>query len=106
MELKLVLMLAHRNGVSQIQIYGYSLLAIQWMKGELNLHNFTLQPIFNEISLQKLTFSHISFMHIYMDTNYEPNKLSKDRVALKNRIWKIIDNTPTHYFEYLHAPWF
>jgi len=76
------------------------------MKGELNLHNFTLQPIFNEIPLLKLTFSHISFMHVYTYTNYEASKLFKDGVALKNGIWKIIDNTPTHYFEYIHAPWF
>jgi ribonuclease HI len=86
MALKLVLMLAQENGVSQIQIYGDSLLVIQWMKGEFNLHNFTLQPLFHDILLLKSTFSHISFMHVYMDMNYEADKLSKDGVALENGI--------------------
>jgi ribonuclease HI len=106
MALKLVLTLAQEQGISQIQIYGDSLLVIQWMKGEFNLCNFTLQPLFHDILLLKSTFSHISFTHVYRDRNNEANMLSKDGVALENGIWKITDNTLAHSFEYVHAPWF
>jgi hypothetical protein len=79
------------------------MLVIQSMKGEFNLRNFTLQTPFHDILFLKSAFSHISFMNVYMDRNYEIDKLSKDRVALENGICKIIDNTPTHSFEYIHV---
>jgi ribonuclease HI len=65
MALKLVLMLAQENEISQIQIYGDSQLVIQWIKGEFNLHNFTLQHLFHDILLLKSTFSlfHACFGH-------------------------------------------
>jgi hypothetical protein len=76
------------------------------MKGEFNLCNFTLQPLFHDILLLKSAFSHISFTHVYRDKNYDADKLSKDVVALENGIWKITNSTPAHSFEYIHAPWF
>jgi ribonuclease HI len=49
MALKLVLSLAQEFGVSQIQIFGDSLLVIQWMCKEMVLRNFTLQPLFDDV---------------------------------------------------------
>jgi hypothetical protein len=101
MAIKLVLTLAHRNVVSQIEMYGLCLLMIQCAKREFNLCKFTQQPLFHNILLLKSTFSHIFFMKVYRDKNYEGNMLFKDGVALENGIWKITDKTPTHSFEYL-----
>jgi ribonuclease HI len=67
--LKLVLLLALEKGISHIQIYGDSLLVIQWMKGDFSLHNFTLQPLFQDIMSNKSTFSHITFEHVYRNRN-------------------------------------
>jgi len=86
MALKLVIMLAQENGVFQIQIYGDSLLLVQWMGREFNLFKFTLQPLFHDILLKKSSFSYIYFIHIYMDMKYEIDNLSKDGVALENGI--------------------
>jgi ribonuclease HI len=80
MSLKLVLMLAREQRIYQIQIYGDSLLMIQWMKGEYNF------PLFHDILLMKSMFSHIAFTHVYRDRNNEEDKLSKNGVVLKNGI--------------------
>jgi hypothetical protein len=66
-------MLVHKNGVSQIQIFEYSLLIIQWMKREFTLRKFTLQPLFHVILSLKSTFSHVSIMCVYMDMSIEEN---------------------------------
>jgi hypothetical protein len=59
MALKLVLMLAWEHGVTHIQIFGDSLLVIQWMKQELVLRNFMLQPLFLDVmSLQVILHSY------------------------------------------------
>jgi len=82
---KLVLMLTQQNGVSHIQIYGDSLLVIQWMKGEYNFWNFTLQPLFHDILNIKSAFSHIAFVHVYRDRNKEADRLSKKGVGTGKR---------------------
>jgi hypothetical protein len=46
-------MLAWEHGVTHLQIFGYSLIVIQWMKQEVTLRNFMLQPLFLDVlSLQ------------------------------------------------------
>jgi ribonuclease HI len=67
MALKLVLMLAQEYGITHIQIFGDSLLVIQWMRKESILRNFTLQPLFYDVQSLQEGFSHISFSHIYRD---------------------------------------
>jgi hypothetical protein len=84
MALKLIWTLVQEQGISQIQIYGDSLPMIQWMKGEFNLHNFTLQPLFHGIFLLKSMFSHIFFMHVYRGKNNEADMLSKNGVAMED----------------------
>jgi len=59
MALKLVLMLAHEYGITPIQISGYLLLVIQWMRKESVLKNFTPQPLFYYVQSIEAGFSHI-----------------------------------------------
>jgi ribonuclease HI len=67
--LKLMLQLAQEYGVSQLQIYGNSLLVIQWLRKEATIINFTLQPLYDDTQIKLTTFSHISLYHIYRDKN-------------------------------------
>jgi len=66
--LKLMLQLAQEYGVSQLQIYGNSLLVIQWLRKEATIINFTLQPLY-DTQTKLTTFSHISLYHIYKGKN-------------------------------------
>jgi ribonuclease HI len=89
MALKLVLRLAQEFGVSQIQIFGDSLLVIQWLCKETTLRNFTLQPLYDDVQLLMTTFSHISLSHIYRDKNMIVDGLSKDGLGLDRGTWII-----------------
>lgn len=69
MALKLVLMLSWEHGVTQFQLFGDSLLVIQWIKQESVLRNFILQLLFLDVMSLQTTFTHISFEHVYQDRN-------------------------------------
>jgi hypothetical protein len=50
------------KGITQIQVLGDSLLVIKWLKGEVVLRNFILQPFFCDIKNLQASFSHINFL--------------------------------------------
>jgi hypothetical protein len=80
--------LAQEYGVSQMQIFGDSLLVIQWLRKEASIKNFTLQPLYDDIQRQMTTFSHISLSHIYRDKNRIVD-LSKYGLGLEHGTWII-----------------
>jgi hypothetical protein len=81
--------LAEEYGITQLQILGYSLLVIQWLRKEASFRNFTLQPLFDDIQQQMTTFSHIS----------------KEALGLEQGTWtkSIFQDQCTNDFS--HAPW-
>jgi ribonuclease HI len=81
MALNLILFLALEHGVTHLQIYGDSFLAIKWRQ-EWALRNFTLQPLFQDIWSLQSVFTHISFAHIYRDSNGTADSLSKEGIDL------------------------
>jgi ribonuclease HI len=81
MALKLVLRLAQEFGVTQLQIFGDSMLVIQWMHKEIALRNFTLQPLYDEV-LNLLT----RFL-IYIFVSYLQGQKQTCKWALKRWSW-------------------
>jgi ribonuclease HI len=79
---KLVLRLALEFGVSQLQISNDSMMVIQWMRKEITLENFTLQPLCDEVHRLLVEFSHISLSSIYTDMNMLTDGLSKVGLGL------------------------
>jgi ribonuclease HI len=77
------LKLTKESRASHIQIYGDSLLVIQWMYEEITPRNFTLQPLSNDVQSLLSTFSKISFSHIYKDKNKITDELSKAGIELE-----------------------
>jgi hypothetical protein len=75
--LKLVLLLDLEKGTPHIQIYGDSMLIIQWIKGDFALVKLTLQPLFQDIMNHILGFSNITFEPVYKNRNIEYDWLSK-----------------------------
>lgn len=105
MALKLVLKLAQELGVTQLQIYGDSMLVIQWMRKEIAVRNFTLHPLYDEVLNLLTYFSHTSLSHIYRDRNRLADGLSKAGVGLERGTWIITEIQNGHTEEYNHEPW-
>jgi len=55
--------------ITDLQIYGDSLLVIQWLKGEYEMRNFILQSLLDEINGILPVFNDISFHHVYRERN-------------------------------------
>jgi ribonuclease HI len=105
MALKLVLKLAQEFGVTQLQIFGDSMLVIKWMHKEISLGNFTLRPLYDEVHNLLTSFSYTSLSHIYRDMNNVADGLSKAGVGLDQGTWIISVIQNGHTAEYNHEPW-
>jgi len=102
MALNLTLLLEKEKGISHLNICGGSLLTIWCIKWIVTLHNYSLQPIFQDVQWSTLFFSHISFNHVYMNQNQEANKLSKIGLVFDRGMWKIFEKTSKGTSEYIH----
>jgi hypothetical protein len=69
--------LAGEKGVSKIQVFGDSMNAIKWLKGEQNFINYLLASLVEEIRGYCTIFTNIFFIHIYRERNSIANALSK-----------------------------
>jgi ribonuclease HI len=81
--LKLFLQLTQEHNISQLQIFGDSLLVIKWLQKETSIINFTLLLLYDDIQTHMTTFSHISLSHIFRDKNWIVDALSKYGLELE-----------------------
>jgi hypothetical protein len=88
--LKLGLKLDQESRVSHLQIYGDSLLFIQWILKEITLRNFTIEPLFNEVLTSLLFWSQIILLHIY-------RKLFKAGIEVDQGIWMVKEGNTLDY---------
>jgi hypothetical protein len=65
MALKLVIMLAQENGVFQIQIYGDSLLLVQWMGREFNFSNSHCNLFFMTFTYKIILLLHLFYPSLH-----------------------------------------
>nr|QHR87972.1 hypothetical protein Q903MT_gene1984 [Picea sitchensis] len=77
MALKLSLILAAERGVSRLQVFGDSLLVINWMNGRNQLENLLLQPVLDELLAIKSSLTEVTLKHIYRERNRLADELSK-----------------------------
>jgi hypothetical protein len=52
------------------------------MNGDFTLQNYTLWPLFTEITRIASSFSHHKFFHVYKKQNQDADKLSKAGVEM------------------------
>jgi hypothetical protein len=105
MALKLLLRIAQKFDIIQLQIFGDLLLVIQRMCIETTLRNFNLQTLYDEVFNILTSFSYISVSHIYRDRSRLADGLSKARVGLEQGYWIITTSRNGHTSEYNHDPW-
>lgn len=91
--LKLLLKCAKDWNISRLQVYGDSLLVINWRKRSGHLHNVNIRPLGNLLLEIAGSFEHISFAHVYRELNQDDDKLSKEGQHLpKGHIyWKEVN---------------
>jgi hypothetical protein len=65
--------------VLEIQVYGDSKLTIDWLKGSIQLVNLDLQLLGQR--LISTSFNHISFMHIFRESNSFADILSWNLIS-------------------------
>ena len=104
MSLRLLLLFALEQGCLSLQVFGDSLLVIDWVN-EVHLCNvMLLLPILEEILLLKLHFNYLAFNHIFRERNRVADRLSKEALQLDYGIWRIHIFAPTGVYSYYHRP--
>ena len=74
----MLLTFAHEKGLRRLQIFGDSMIVINWLNNAQRCHNILLTLILEEVSQLKATFDLITFRHIYRERNKEADRCSKE----------------------------
>jgi hypothetical protein len=103
MALKLLLLFAAEKGCTSLQVFGDSLLIINWANHEQFCHIARLRPYLAEVLRIISTFDTISLSHIYRERNTLADRLSKEATQLEYGNWHITEHTTEGSFDY-HRP--
>jgi ribonuclease HI len=76
--LKLLLTFASEKEISNLQIFGDSMLVINWLWKSQQCHNIILSPILDEVFTIANIFTNLSFQHVYRERNVKADSLSKE----------------------------
>jgi ribonuclease HI len=103
MALKLLLLFVVEKGCKTLQVFGDSLLVINWVNRVQICHISRLVPILEEVMRIITAFDSISFSHIYREWNKLADRLSKEASQLDYGSWHISEQSTGGSFEY-HRP--
>ena len=104
MTLRLLLLFALEQGCLSLQVFGDSMLVIEWAKGTVQCHVMILLPILEEVFHIKQQFNHLSFTHVYRERNGVADKLSKEAIQwhIDYGVWRISVHSSVGSFSYYH----
>ena len=83
-----ILLISHMMGIPMTQIYGDSLVIINWAKGSTVLSPYDLVHWCRETKNLFYSFQALSFTHIYREHNRLADRLSKDALMFSQGIGK------------------
>jgi hypothetical protein len=69
MALKLLLTFAGEKGISNLHIFGDSMVVINWLRKTQKCHNINLASILEEVFLISNIFTNLLFTHVYRERN-------------------------------------
>ena len=104
MTLKLLLCFAIERNCKKLQVFGNSMVVINWLKKTQKCRISTLDTLYEEITITLFFFESISFKHVYRERNSDADKLSKAGLNLQWGHWKILEIKETEAMEYPHRP--
>ena len=104
MALKLLLLFVVEKNCHTLQVFGDSLIVIDWDRGFIRCHVIRLLPILEEVALLQHRFHSISFTHVYREWNGVADMLSKEAMQLPFGCWNILEPDPAGSYSYYHCP--
>ena len=106
MSLRLLMLFALEQGFRSLQIFGDSMLVIDWAMEIHQCHVMVLLPILEEVIRLKQSFTQITFSHVYRERNVMADQLSKEATQqhLDFGSWRITSHLPEGSFSYYHRP--
>jgi ribonuclease HI len=104
MALKLLLSFAGEKGITKLQIFGDSLVIINWMRKTQRCHNIFLASLLEEVFLITEIFTNLSFTHVYRERNGATNSLSKEGTSMAHGQWHILEFLDGQREEHYHRP--
>ena len=106
MTLRLLLLFTLEQGCLSLQVFGDSMLVIEWEKENVQCHVMILIPILEEVIHLKQQFNHISFTHVYRERNRVADQLSKEATLwhMDLGIWRITTYSHEGSYSYYHRP--
>ena len=104
MALKLLLCFAIESNCQNLQVFGDSLVVINWMNKIQRRRNTSLVALFEEVNRLLANFESLSLKHVYRERNMEADRLSKAGINLEWGTWKITEKKETEANEYYHRP--
>ena len=78
MALKLLLLFALEQHCHILQVFGDSMIVLDWSRGSSKCDVFRLLPILEEVVLLLQNFNDISFTRVYREHNGVADRLSKE----------------------------
>ena len=81
--------MALNKQILNIQIFGDSLLVINWISGKFRIHNLQLAQILQEVNKLSNLFEQADFKHIYRERNTLADKLANDGGKVQLGYWFI-----------------
>ena len=100
--LYMLLIFAHEKGIQGLQIFGDSMIEINWLNTIQWCHNIHLTPILEEVARLKYTFNMITFNRIYIEWNVEVDQCSKEAEGVLHPSWEIEEYGPNGAYCYYH----
>ena len=104
MALKLLLCYAIERGCKRLQIFGDSMIVINWINKVQNCRNITLAALYEEVHGLITTFDVITCRHVFRERNNEAGKLSKEGLNMEAGTWKFLEQRETEVYEFYHRP--
>jgi ribonuclease HI len=104
MALKLLLTFAGEKGISNLQIFGDSMVIINWIRKSQKCHNIRLLPLLDEVFLILDTYSNFSIHHVYRERNRATTNSLRRVFSWLMGKWHIVESREGSNFEYYHRP--
>ena len=104
MALKLLLYFALERNYRKIQIFGDSLVILNWINKIQKCRNISLSALYEEANRLLSHFDAITCKHIYRERNEEADKFSKTGLNLEPGTWKILETKDEEVYEFFHRP--
>ena len=93
-----------KETVKKLQVFGDSLVVINWINKTQRCRNTSLDALFEEVSRLITNFQSLSLKHVYREWNMDGNKLSKEGIYMEWGTWKFTKTKETEANEFYHRP--